>query len=80
MIFNVSFITAAGNTTKPWSGYSLIGLKTYATATGETMAYSTFIPYCFVIFAISILIWVLCAKLFFKIDVERLRNFDYTSV
>lgn len=79
MIFSVSFLTAAGNTSKPWSGYSLIGMKTFMTATGSNLPYSAFIPYCFVVFIAMLIVWILMAKWIFKIDTAPLKKFDYTA-
>ncbi len=80
ILLGVAYVSIMGMTVKPWSAWSLMGVKGLVTATGINVE---FLPYsCFMvaISLVSTLLFMLFGKFILRVDVSKLKNTDLTSM
>lgn len=80
ILIGVAYVSIMGMTIKPWSPWSLVGVKGLSSVTGEGV---DFLPYsCFMIVISlgSMLLFMLFAKLFCRLDLSALKDKDYTGL
>ena len=65
---------------KPWTPWSMMGLKGLTTATGISVDYLAYSAWMIVISLISMLLFLLCGKFIFRVDVSKMKNADFTKL
>lgn len=67
-------------TVKPWSPWSLMGVKGLVTATGINVEFLPYSSFMVLISLVSTLLFLLFGKLIVKIDVSKLKNANQTAL
>ncbi|MDO4280819.1 MAG: SLC13 family permease [Peptococcaceae bacterium] len=80
ILMGVAYVSIMGMTVKPWSAWSLLGVKGLVTATGLNVTFLTYSTFMVAISLVSVLLFMLAGKFIVRIDVSKLKNSDYTSM
>lgn len=80
LLIGIAYVSIMGMCVKPWTPWSMMGLKGLTTATGLSVA---FLPYSGLMIAISltsILLFLLAGIFIVRIDASKLKNVDFTAL
>ncbi len=80
ILLGVAFVSIMGMTVKPWSPWSLMGVKGLVTATGTNVEFLPYSCFMIVISLVSTLLFMAFGKFIIKIDVSKLENADQTAL
>ena len=80
ILLGVAFVSIMGMTVKPWSPWSLMGVKGLVTATGTNVEFLPYSCFMIVISLVSTLLFMAFGKFIIKIDVSKLKNADQTAL
>lgn len=80
ILIGVAYVSIMGMTIKPWSPWSLVGVNGLRSVTGEGVVFLPYSTFMVVISLLSILLFMLFAKLFCRIDLSVLKTKDYTGL
>lgn len=79
LLIGIAYVSIMGMCVKPWTPWSMMGLKGLTTATGLSVE---FLPYSGLMIAISltsILLFIVAGKFIVRIDASKLKNVDFTA-
>lgn len=80
LLIGIAYVSIMGMCVKPWTPWSMMGLKGLTTATNLTV---DFLPYSGLMIAISftaILLFVVAGKFIIRVDVTKLKDVDFTTL
>ena len=80
LLIGIAYVSILGMCVKPWTPWSMMGLKGLTTATGLSVE---FLPYSGLMIAISltsILLFIVAGKFIVRIDASKLKNVDFTAL
>lgn len=80
LLIGIAYVSIMGMCVKPWTPWSMMGLKGLTTATGLSVE---FLPYSGLMIAISltsILLFIVAGKFIVRIDASKLKNVDFTAL
>lgn len=80
ILIGVAYVSIMGMTVKPWSPWSLMGVKGLSTATGIAIDYLPYSTFMVVMSLVSTLLFLAFGKWILKIDVSKLKHADFTNM
>lgn len=81
LVVNIACVAAQGGYCKPWGSWGLVALKAYQTVVPEgVIDYVTFIGWTSLVFLSADVLMLLLGKYILRIDTEKLRHFDFSSI
>lgn len=80
ILIGVAYVSIMGMTVKPWSPWSLMGVKGLKTAIGVGVDFLPYSSFMLVISLLSMVIFLIFGKFLLKLDVSRLKQADYSSM
>lgn len=80
ILLGVAYMSIMGMTVKPWSPWSLMGVKGLVTATGINVEFLPYSSFMILISLVSTLLFMLFGKFIVRIDVSKLKNANQTAL
>lgn len=80
LLIGVAYVSIMGMCIKPWTPWSMMGLKGLTAATGISVDYLAYSAWMIAISLISMLLFLLCGKFIFRVDVSKMKNADFTKL
>lgn len=80
ILLGVAYVSIMGMTVKPWSPWSLMGVKGLATATGLEVDFLPYSSFMLIISLVSTLLFMAFGKFMLRIDVDKMKNANYTAM
>lgn len=80
LLIGVAYVSIMGMCVKPWTPWSMMGIKGLNTATGLGV---DFLPYSGLMIAVSlaaILLFIIAGKFVIRVDASKLKNVDFTAL
>lgn len=80
LLIGVAYTSIMGMCVKPWTPWSMMGIRGLTTATGLNVDFLPYSSWMIVISIVSILLFLLVGKFIVRIDCDKMKNIDFAAL